>query len=63
MFFLGHMGDVLKDVLFEDLFVDFYYRSVILFSLSPSHELTSVKVLCAIKICSASCVVDMMDKH
>lgn len=61
--FLGHVSNILKDVLIENLFVDFYCSSVILLFLFPSHELTCVEVLDAVKTCSVGCVVSMMGKH
>lgn len=39
---------MLKDVLVEDLFVDFCCKSVLL-SVLPGHELTSVKVYVPLK--------------
>lgn len=62
-FFLGHVSNVLKDVLIEDILVDSYCSSVILFFLFPTRELTCVEVLNAVKTCSASCVVGMMGKY
>lgn len=53
MLLLGPISDVLKDVLIEDLFSDFYCKIVIHFSPFPGYELISVKVLCTNKICNS----------
>lgn len=57
LFLLGHTSNVVKDVLIEDLFVDFYCSSVSLPFFFPSHELTCVEVLNAVKTCSVDCVM------